>query len=74
MRSLLHLDELILLRIFASSDSCSEFVDLLWYAQNVKQWAEEDFGLMVTMVWGIWTNWNEVQHGKSKKLASVLAR
>ena len=29
---------------------------------------------MVTTVWGIWTNRNEVRHGKSRKFASVFAR
>ena len=28
-------------------DGCPEFLDLLWYARNVKQWPEEDVGLMV---------------------------
>ena len=55
-------------------DGCPEFLDLLWYAQNVKQWPEEDVGLMVMTAWGIWTNRNEVHPGKSRKRASVLAR
>nr|POE65381.1 hypothetical protein CFP56_71824 [Quercus suber] len=55
-------------------DNCLEFLDLLWYGQNVKKWSEEDIELMVTTAWGIWTNQNEVQHGKSRKLASELAR
>ena len=55
-------------------DKCPEFLDLLWYARNVKQWPEEDVGLMVMTAWGIWTNRNEVRHGKSRKPASVLAR
>ena len=29
---------------------------------------------MVTTAWGIWTNRNEVRHGKSRKPASILAR
>ena len=52
---------------------CSEFLDLLWYARNVKQWPEEDIGLMVITAWGIWTNRNEVRHRKSRKPTSVLA-
>ena len=28
-------------------DGCPKFLDLLWYARNVKQWPEEDVGLMV---------------------------
>ena len=55
-------------------DKCPEFIDLVWYARNVKQWSEEDIGLMVTTAWGIWTNRNEVRHGKSRKPASILAR
>ena len=55
-------------------DKCPEFLDLVWYARNVKQWSKEDIRLMVTTAWGIWTNRNEVRHGKSRKLAFVLAR
>lgn len=55
-------------------DNCPEFIDLLWYVRNVKQWSEEDIGLMVMMAWGIWTNRNEVHHGKSRKPTSVLVR
>ena len=29
-------------------DRCPKFLDLLWYARNVKQWPKEDVGLMVT--------------------------
>ena len=29
-------------------DRCPKFLVLLWYARNVKQWPEEDVGLMVT--------------------------
>jgi len=53
---------------------CPEFLDLLWYARNVKQWPEEDVGLMEMTAWGIWTNRNEVRHRKSRKPASVLVR
>ena len=31
-------------------------------------------GLLVMTAWGIWTNWNEVNHGKSQKPTSALAR
>lgn len=55
-------------------DSCPEFLDLLWYARNVKKWSEQDIELMVTTAWGIWTNRNEMLHGKDRKPASVLAR
>ena len=55
-------------------DRCPKFLDLLWYARNVKQWSEEDIGLMVITAWGIWTNRNEVRHGKSRMPAFVLAR
>lgn len=34
-------------------DNCPEFIDLLWYVRDVKQWSEEDIGLMVMMAWGI---------------------
>ena len=44
-------------------DGCLEFLDLLWYARIVKQGYDG---------WGIWTNRNEVRHGKSRKPASVL--
>ena len=54
-------------------DSCLEFLDLLWYGRNVKKWSEENLGLMVMTAWGIWTNLNEVRHGKSGKPATVLA-
>uniref|UniRef100_A0A7N2LJB8 RNase H type-1 domain-containing protein n=2 Tax=Quercus lobata TaxID=97700 RepID=A0A7N2LJB8_QUELO len=55
-------------------DKCPEFIDLVWYARNVKQWTEEDIGLMVMTAWGIWTNRNEVRHGKNRKPAAVLAK
>ncbi|XP_023891683.1 uncharacterized protein LOC112003714 [Quercus suber] len=55
-------------------DKCPKFLDLVWYARNMKQWLEEDIRLMVMTAWGIWTNRNEVCHGKSRKPASVLAR
>ena len=31
-------------------------------------------GLLVMTTWGIWTNRNEVNHGKSQKPTSALAR
>ncbi|XP_030931239.1 uncharacterized protein LOC115957159 [Quercus lobata] len=55
-------------------DSCPEFLDLLWYGCNFKKWSEEDIGLMVMTAWGIWTNWNEVRHGRSRKPATIRAR
>ena len=55
-------------------DKCPEFLDLVWYARKVKQWSEEDIGLMVTTTWGIWTNRNGVRHGKNRKPAFVLAQ
>ena len=55
-------------------DSCPEFLDLLWYGRNVKKWSEEDIRLVVMTAWGIWTNRNEVQHRRSRKSVTVLAR
>ena len=54
-------------------DRCPEFLDLLWYARNVKNWSDEDIRLMATTAWGIWSNRNKVRHGKSRKPASILA-
>nr|POE67812.1 hypothetical protein CFP56_29351 [Quercus suber] len=53
-------------------DRCPEFLDLLWYARNVKQWTEEEVCLMVLTAWGIWTNRKEMRHGKSRKPMFVL--
>ena len=39
-----------------------------------EKWLEEDVSLLVMTAWGIWTNQNEVNHGKSRKPAPVLAR
>ena len=55
-------------------DRCPEFLDLLWYVRNVQKWPTEDVGLLVVTTWGIWTNRNKVNHRKSRKPASVLAR
>ena len=55
-------------------DGCTEFLDVLWYVRNVKKWLEEDVNLLVMTAWGIWTNRNEVNHGKSHKPGPVLAR
>ena len=36
------------------------------------QWVVEDVGLTVTIAWALWTNRNEVIHGKLRKTGLLL--
>ena len=36
------------------------------------QWGIEESGLAVTIVWALWTNRNEVHHGKQRKAGMIL--
>ncbi|XP_075656739.1 uncharacterized protein LOC142626904 [Castanea sativa] len=50
-----------------------EFIDLLWYARNMKQWSAQDLAQLFVIAWGIWPNRNEVRASGLHKSASVIA-
>ena len=50
-----------------------EFIDLVWYARNVKQWSVQELARLFTVAWGIWSNRNEVRVGGARKTASGIA-
>ena len=50
-----------------------EFIDLVGYAQNMKQWFAQDLARLFTIASGIWSNRNEIRTGGPRKLASVIA-
>nr|POE70078.1 udp-glucuronate 4-epimerase 3 [Quercus suber] len=51
-----------------------EFLDLVWYARNVKQWSFQALAGLCTIAWGIWTNRNEIRTSGARKSASTIAR
>lgn len=52
----------------------SEFLDLVWYARNVKQWSFQALACLFTIACGIWSNRNEIRTGGARKSASVIGR
>ena len=44
----------------------------LWHVLMDAQWVMEDAGLIVTIAWALWTNRNEVIHGKLGKTGLLL--
>ena len=50
-----------------------EFMDLVWYARNVKQMTDQALAQLFMTAWGIWSNRNEIQTGGSRKSASLIA-
>ena len=50
-----------------------EFIDLVWYARNVKQMSDQALAHLYTIAWGIWSNRNEIRTGGPRKSASVIA-
>ena len=52
----------------------NEFLDLVWYARNVKQWSAQALACLFTIAWGIWSNRNEIRIGGARKLALTIAR
>ena len=50
----------------------SSFFDFLWHILMDAQWGTEKSGLAVTIVWALWTNRNEVRHGKQRKAGMSL--
>jgi len=51
----------------------SEFLNLVWYAQNVKQWSSQALARLFTIAWGIWSNRNEIRTCGPRKSASAIA-
>ena len=51
----------------------SEFLDLVWYAWNVKQCFAQALARLFTIAWGIWSNRNEVQTSETPKSALAIA-
>jgi len=43
------------------------FLDLMWHLLMVECGEEEKVSIVVTIVWALWFNQNEVQHGGIKK-------
>ena len=50
----------------------SSFFDFLWHILMDAQWGIEESRLAVTIVWALWTNRNEVHHGKQRKAGMIL--
>nr|POE92974.1 hypothetical protein CFP56_48120 [Quercus suber] len=50
-----------------------EFIDLVWYARNVKQWSIQELARFFSVAWGIWSNRNEIRVGGPRKSASGIA-
>ncbi|XP_075650197.1 uncharacterized protein LOC142620773 [Castanea sativa] len=48
------------------------FFEFLWHILMDAQWVMEDAGLTVTIAWALWTNRNEVIHGKLRKTGPLL--
>ena len=48
------------------------FFEFLWHVLMDAQWVVEDVGLTVTIAWALWTNRNEVIHGKLRKTGLLL--
>ena len=40
-----------------------EFIDLVWYARNVKQMDTQALAQLFMVAWGIWSNRNEIRTG-----------
>ncbi|KAL0002584.1 hypothetical protein SO802_016365 [Lithocarpus litseifolius] len=51
-----------------------EFIDLVWYARNVKQMDAQALAQLFMIAWGIWSNRNETRTGGSRKSASSIVR
>ncbi|XP_075651545.1 uncharacterized protein LOC142622019 [Castanea sativa] len=47
----------------------SSFFDFLWYIIMESGWSVEDVGLAITIAWALWSNRNEMFHGKPRKAA-----
>ena len=43
------------------------FLDLMWHLLMVECGEEEKLSIVVTIVWALWFNQNEVRHGRIKK-------
>ena len=50
-----------------------EFLDLVWYARNVKQMSDQALAQLFMTASGIWSNRNEIQTAGSRKSASIIA-
>ena len=48
------------------------FYDFLWYILRDAQWGMEDTRLAVTIAWALWTNRNDMIHGKLRKTSLLL--
>ena len=50
-----------------------DFIDLVWYALNVKQWSVQELARLFSVAWGIWSNRNEIRVRGPRKSASGIA-
>ena len=48
------------------------FFDFLWNIILEADWSMEDIGLAITIAWALWSNRNEVIHGKPRKAGLKL--
>ncbi|KAK9991019.1 hypothetical protein SO802_026004 [Lithocarpus litseifolius] len=55
-----------------SSMNFQSSMDFLWYIVMVAKWSNADVALAVTIVWALWTNRNETNHGGMRKFANQI--
>ena len=50
----------------------NSFMDSLWYAVMEAQWDQDCIKKIMTVLWAMWTNRNEIRNGGEKKISSIL--